>query len=240
MAQLLYWSGGALLGLFSSLTILSSVPIALLKPEWQQTFSDSLQGFGVNALIGTVLIVLAGSVDYDHINSPLRTKIQTIRKLAWWAALAWLFLIPFQAYAGMKLVRQTTEQEMQQIRQLQTYRSMLQKATSEAEFRSMMAQIPGAPPIAETIDEPYQTLRDRIVDQFEPQIKKASNILNESRANRIQAWIKEQIKDAVHTFFLAFGFAAIGQTSPGKPTILESLRAKITEKNKNRKSSRKK
>jgi len=221
-ASILQWAGIALLGIFLTLLVSSAWPLALLQPAWLQKMSDIIQNLGVNALVGAVLLVLAQFLNPKEV--ALEQRVRLMRRLASWAAIGFVLLIPLQAYSGVTLLRNRTRQESRELAQIEQATKAIEAATTETELRTAIGRFPGSPPnLPARFNQPFGELRDRLADQLRPRLKEAEARLTEARRNRWQAWLKKWLRDGVYSLFLALGFAAIGQAGPDRPTLLTAL-----------------
>jgi hypothetical protein len=221
-ATVLQWAGISLLGIFLTLLASSAWPLALLQPAWLQKMSDIVQNLGVNALMGAVLLVLAQLLNPKEV--ALEQRVWLVRRLASWAAIGFVLLIPLQAYSGVTLLRERTRREGRELDQIEQATKAIEAATTETELRIAIGRFPGSPPnLPARFNQPFGELRDRLADQLRPRLKEAEARLAEARRNRWQAWLKKWLRDGIYSLFLALGFAAIGQAGPDRPTLLAAL-----------------
>jgi hypothetical protein len=221
-AAVLQWAGIALLGMFLAQVVASAWPIALLQPAWLERMGEALQNLGVNSLVGAVLLVLARLLDQKH--DTLERRVRLVRRLASWAALGFLLLIPLQAFTGVRLLGDRTRQENSELARIEQATKAIEAATTEAELRAAIGRFPGAPlNLPASLNQPFAELRDRLSDQLRPRLKQAEASLAEARAGRWQAWLRKWLRGGVLSLFLALGFAAIGQPGPDRPTLLTTL-----------------
>jgi len=69
-AQILQWSGGALILVFLVNVLFAAYPIALARPEWQLLLSNQLRGGASFALVGALLMLISLQLDHDtHIEA---------------------------------------------------------------------------------------------------------------------------------------------------------------------------
>jgi hypothetical protein len=184
--------------------------------------SDIVQNLGVNALMGAVLLVLAQLLNPKEV--ALEQRVRLVRRLASWAAIGFVLLIPLQAYSGVTLLRERTRRESRELDQIEQATKAIEAATTESDLRIAIGRFPGSPPnLPARFNQPFGELRDRLADQLRPRLKEAEDRLAEARRNRWQAWLKKWLRDGVYSLFLALGFAAIGQAGPDRPTLLAAL-----------------
>lgn len=221
-ASVLQWTGISLLGIFLTLLIFSAWPVALLQPAWLHRVSDNVQNLAINALMGAVLLVLAQLLNPRHV--ALERRVRLVRRLASWATIGFLLLIPLQAFTGVRLLGERSEQENRELARIEQATKAIETATTEAELRTAIGRFPGGSQnLPARLNQPFEELRDRLADQLRPRLKQAEARLAEARAGRWQAWLKKWLRDGVYSLFLALGFAAIGQAGPDRPTLLTGL-----------------
>ena len=221
-AELLQWVGLALLGMFLTLLLASLWPVALLQPSWLQKGVDVTQNLGINALLGSLLLALAQLLDPQ--NDRLGRRVVLVRRLASWAALGFVLLVPLQAYSGMRLLRERARNEAAELAQIERATRAIEAASTDAELRTAIGRLPGAPPnLPARFSEPIGVVRDRLADQIRPRLRQTETRLAQARSDRWQAWLRKWLRDGIYSLFLALGFAAIGQAAPGGPTLLGRL-----------------
>ncbi len=221
-AELLQWVGIALLGIFLTLLLASLWPVTLLQPTWLQRAIDVTQNLGINALLGAVLLVLAQLLDPQ--NERIGRRVARVRRLASWAALGFLLLVPLQAYTGIRLLKERARNEATELGRIERATKAIEAATTDAELRTAIGQLPGAPPnLPDRFNQPIGEVRDRLADQIRPRLKQTETRLAQAHSERWQAWLRKWLRDGIYSLFLTLGFAAIGQTAPGRPTLLRRL-----------------
>lgn len=223
IATALYWAGFALFGAYITNMLLVAWPVALLQPAWQERIGRALVEGAIYPLVGSCLMLVAGLIYPNH--EALARRIRRVRALAMGAAIGFALLIPLQTLAGVRLLRAAAAEGQQRLQQVRRATEAMEKSATASELRAAILQIPGiqAPQLPATFNRPVPELRARLVERLRPQIKAVENRLEEELANRWQSWFLKALRDALMAGFFAVGFAAIGRSSPRRPTLLWSL-----------------
>ena len=103
MADSLQWLSYALILVFLAQVISALFPIALLQPEWMMRVSGTLLGTASLAIMALALIMLANMIDNEVMPSGQHLKL--FRRIATFAAIGFLLLIPLQTYATAMGIR---------------------------------------------------------------------------------------------------------------------------------------
>jgi hypothetical protein len=221
-ATLLHWSGMALIGVFVVGMLFASWPIALLQPDWQQSITDRLIGAASFPLLGALLMVLAYLLAPEL--DPIAKQVRRMRRLATWAAIGFALLVPLKTYVGYKQLGAAALADRQALARVGQAIKALEGAESEPELRQALGMLPGAPPLPPAkLTEPVPQIRDQLLDEIRPQVKRLETTSQGSQSSRWQSWLKTSLRDALVTLLYAMAFAAIGQAAPGRLTLLQAL-----------------
>ena len=142
-ADILQWVALALFIVFLAILLAAMLPLEILDSRWQVRVISALLGSASLPLIGVVLILLANYLD-DGV-SPFADKIGLFRRLAGFAAIGFLLLIPLQITAGSRLLNQQSGDEVGQLKVLQRAADSIRSANNEADLKNALRQLPGAP-----------------------------------------------------------------------------------------------
>jgi uncharacterized integral membrane protein len=222
LAWVVHWVGAAILGFFVVGVLYNSWPVALLKPAWMQTTSDLLVQSSFAFLIGALLMAAAAVLDPN--NDVITKRANLVRRLASWAAIGYLLLIPVQVYAGVKLLQAQKQEQAELLSQVTAATNAIQKSTNLAELRQAYEKIPGTKPTLGTeLTQPFEVARDQIVDLIRPRIKQTENEFDTRISSLWQKWLGSSFANVLRSLMLSVGFAAIGRKSPNRPTLLYSV-----------------
>lgn len=220
LASLLYQVGSVLVLAFVLLAILGSLPLALGRPEWIERISSNLQNLGLTGLTGTVLIVLSQGIDRS--DRQLRGRVRLVRRLAVWASIGWLALIPLQLSAGFNLVQQGLKGQREELTYFRKVQKRLALAKNQQELRSAIALVPNTP-IEFTITGEVTTVGRNLSEQLGRRIRAIESSVQKENDQKLQNFALAQTRAALYSLLLAVGFAAIAQISPGSPSLLNGL-----------------
>jgi hypothetical protein len=187
LATALFIGGSILLASFANDLIFSALPLRITSAQWQLRIVSNLLSTGVNALIGLLLI----AISQTSLNKQMATKASLIRKLAAWAAIGYLILIPGQIAAGVRLLGQTAEAERRPFQQWAKIRTRILASETEAQLRDLLRSLPTPPDLPE---------------KFDTEAEKA-------RSQRLQTFILEAIRNSILSLLLAAGFSAASNKS---------------------------
>ena len=215
--------GFGLIGLFFAFLLKLLLPVALLQPAWQLQFANALRTTAIFPLFGAVLLLLAQLLRSQ--SRSLAGQVLSVRRLAFFAALGFLLLIPLQTHAGLKLLGAGNSGELRALRQVKAVAEEIRLANSEASLKLAISHLPGAPAeIQGSFTKPLDQVRLVVLDQLQPQIERADNRLAELRKLRLQSGLQGWITDGLAALALAVCFAAIGQLqSEGSSLLLNVL-----------------
>jgi hypothetical protein len=116
-AEILQWVALALFIVFLAILLAAMLPLEILDSRWQVRVISALLGSSSLPLIGVVLMLLANYLDDEF--RPFGDKIRLLRRLAGFAAIGFLLLIPLQITAGSRLLNQQSGNEVAQLKVLQ-------------------------------------------------------------------------------------------------------------------------
>ncbi len=218
-AIVLHWAGVALLAYFLVDLAFQAWPVALLKPLWLDQMSGFLVSHSATPLIGALLIAAASEV--DHRSTVMAQRSALLRRLATWVAIGYLLLIPVQIYAGVKLLREQQQNAAQQLSQASRAMEAIQASTTDLQLRRAYEQIPGGKaPLPEQLPLPLSTLKGRLVEAMDARSQKAQYEFDLRLSTLWQQSLELLLGNVLRMLILFVGFAALGRSSAGQPTLL--------------------
>ncbi len=222
IARLMHWVGVAMLGSFLVTVMFQAWPVALIQPTWLQKMTNALLGSGVTALMGALLLAAAPLVDPQA--ERLARRARLARRLASWAAIGYVLLIPVQLYAGVKQLSETRRTQTRTIEQVRDAVRGIEESTTIEQLRKAYGQIPGRKPqLPAEINVPLDQVKTALRDRLEPNVNRAETQFNDRMNTVWQEWITTRFRHTLMLLMLFLGFAAIGRRAPSQPTLLESL-----------------
>lgn len=218
-AMVLHWAGVALLAYFLVDLAFQAWPVALLKPLWLDQMSGFLVSRSVTPLIGALLVAAASELDQRSAVMAQRSAL--LRRLATWVAIGYLLLIPVQIYAGVKLLREQQQNAAQQLSQARLAMEAIQASTTDLQLRRAYERIPGGKaPLPEPLPVPLNTLKARLVEAMDARSKKAQYEFDQRLSTLWQRSLALLLGNVLRMLILFVGFAALGRSSAGQPTLL--------------------
>jgi hypothetical protein len=209
LATALFIGGSILLASFANDLIFSALPLRITSAQWQLRIVSNLLSTGVNALIGLLLI----AISQQSLNKQMATKASLIRKLAAWAAIGYLILIPGQIAAGVRLLGQTAEAERRPFQQWAKIRTRILASETEAQLRDLLRSLPTPPDLPEKFDTPLPKLKKDIVSVTDARFAALYTEAEKARSQRLQTFILEAIRNSILSLLLAAGFSAASNKS---------------------------
>ena len=221
-AQILQWSGAALILVFLVNVLFAAYPFAVARPEWQLQLSNQLRGGASFALVGALLMLIALQLDSD--TQPLSDWLRTFRKLSLVAAIGYLLLIPLQTAASLGVARATNGQERQVFRILNQKIQAVRNADTEEKLREAISSLPGAPSLrGRSFGSSVPDVRRRVLEQVEPQARRLEATIQERERARIFGGLQNWIRDALISACYALGFAGLAKAGSRERSLLEIL-----------------
>jgi hypothetical protein len=208
-ADILQWAAIALFVVFLAILLAAMLPLEILDSRWQVRVISALLGSSSLPLIGVVLMLLANYLDEGF--SPFGANIKLIRRLAGFAAIGFLLLIPLQITAGTRLLNQQSGSEISQLKVLQGAADALRSANNEADLKNALRQLPGAPNnLDRPLGAPLPQVKTALMSRLDPAIKRLQNQVEEAKKNRLQKALGIWIRDAGMAAGYAIGFFGLG------------------------------
>ena len=206
-ARITYWVGLTLLGTFL-VSWINALPLRFADASWQLSFISLLLSSGAMALLGFLLVCLARL--FNPADRQITRRTLLLRTLASWIALGWVLLIPLQLFIGMRLINTQASNEIEAIRKLEAVAGAVRNASSEAELRAALRQMPNQPLLA-PLTVPLEVGKANVLAEFRKSINAAKNRQQEGSSTRWQTWMREAFRNSLQSLLLALGFLAIGK-----------------------------
>jgi hypothetical protein len=208
-ADILQWVAIALFIVFLAILLAAMLPLEILDSRWQVRVISALLGSSSLPLIGVVLMLLANYLDEGF--SPFGSKIRLIRRLAGFAAIGFLLLIPLQITAGTRLLNQQSGNEVSQLKVLQGAADSIRSANNEEDLKNALRKLPGAPNnLNRPLGAPLPQVKAALISRLDPAVKRLQNQVDEAKKNRMEKAIGIWIRDAGMAAGYAIGFSGLG------------------------------
>jgi hypothetical protein len=222
MADSLQWLSYGLILVFLAQVISTLFPIALLQPEWMLRVSGSLLATASLPIIALALIMLANTIDKEVMPSSKHLKL--FRRIATFAAIGFLLLIPLQTYATVVGSRSELQKGQAQLTRLVSAGDLVKNAGNEQELRNAIRAIPGAEEVAlRPLGADVQTIKKALLDRLRESTNNLKKQLNEAQGKILANSIIPLLRDATIALGYAIGFAGMGYSQFGNPTPLRLL-----------------
>jgi hypothetical protein len=208
-AEILQWVAIALFIVFLAIVLAAMLPLEILDSRWQVRVISALLGSSSLPLIGVVLMLLANYLDEAF--SPFGSNIRLIRRLAGFAAIGFLLLIPLQITAGTRLLNQQSGNEVGQLKVLQGAADLIRSANNEEDLKNALRKLPGAPNnLNRPLGAPLPQVKAALISRLDPAVKRLQNQVDEAKKNRLEKAIGIWIRDAGMAAGYAIGFSGLG------------------------------
>jgi hypothetical protein len=208
-ADILQWAAIALFIVFLAILLAAMLPLEILDSRWQVRVISALLGSSSLPLIGVVLMLLANYLDEDL--SPFVSNIRLIRRLAGFAAIGFLLLIPLQITAGTRLLNQQSGNEVGQLKVLQAAADSIRSANNEEDLKNALRKLPGAPNnLDRPLGAPLPQVKTALISRLDPAVNRLQNQVEEAKKNRLQKALGIWIRDAGMAAGYAIGFSGLG------------------------------
>lgn len=214
----------ALFVVFAAVVIASALPPRLLDPAWQLRVTGSLVNNGTIAVLGVVLMWLAGVLHPG--SGRLRARRDRISSLAAAAAFGYLLLIPLQTYAVWNGVSSASQGQSRQLKtainRITTMRQAVREATSTAELQARLQALQGPSLPSADAARPIDAIRPQILLGLETAENTVRQRLGGLPPDRLWQLVQESVRVLVSSLAYACAFAAAAYL-PGKPLSLMDM-----------------
>ncbi|WP_216904807.1 hypothetical protein [Synechococcus sp. CCY 9618] len=212
---------------FLANTVVELLPVQLLKPQWQLGFVARLLGSSSIALGGFAFVHIASTL--NPANPFYRRRLETVRRLATFAAIGFFLLIPLQGFATWKSYTQsqTTQQALieQSEKRLAPLKQAIESATGTADLQQKLSRLPEfrlrlGP---DDLDKPLDQVRTALLNN----IARTENLYADrlaTKPNQIWAAIQGGTRTLLTALAYSFAFAAGAQPGRSSVTLLDMIR----------------
>jgi hypothetical protein len=208
-ADILQWVAVALFIVFLAILLAAMLPLELLDSRWQVRVISALLGSSSLPLIGMVMMLLANYLNDGF--SPFGTNVPLLRRLAAFAAIGFLLLIPLQIIAGTRLLNQQSGNEIGQLKVLQGAADAIRTSNNEADLKNALRRLPGAPNnLNRPLGAPLPQVKAALISRLDPAVKRLQNQVEEAKKDRLQKALGIWIRDAGMAAGYAIGFSGLG------------------------------
>ncbi len=218
LARLLAALSGVLLVVFLAAVLPVALPPRLLDPQWQLQLAAALINNASLALMGALLLPLA--LWFDAGNQRLRARRNALRRWALAASIAFLLLVPLQAWAGWRFYSTVTGRQQQQTSQasqkLAELRQAISSATTHQELQARVQKLFGRNAGLSPAEQrtPLPELRNMLLARAEQASRQLMQRVEAQAAMKPDRLVKETIRIAISALAYAIGFAFLAGRLP--------------------------
>ena len=242
VSRMIFNAGLALTVIFVSSVVTQVLPVRLLEPQWQYRLASSLIDNGTMALLGLILVLLAGSIDSERkavrpgtealleVNR-FHNRVNAVRNLARLAAIGYLMLLPllaFSVWRGYGMLKK--ENSMRRDQTSQTLKQIVKvveasKSTDELVARMTAINAPPIPP--QLLERPLPQLKSELITQVNSSSYRLVNQFANPSTEQVLSVVQVNLRKIVTSLMLSIGFGFSFRTpfevfAPIRPTVSRS------------------
>ncbi len=221
MNLLLFRSGWVLIGLTLVLIFFKILPPQPFNPGWQLSLIANLLANSTILLIGAVLVCYASR--REELDQKSLRQVKLLRTCIAWASLGLLLLVPVQFTASTGIVKTNYLNGIASMRQLGKVIENLSATKNEQEFRDQLSKFPNVPALPAKFDEPYQKVRETVIETLSSRRAAAINEYAKTRDEGLQVVIKESFRNAASLVLFSYGFMAVALADSSQRNVITSL-----------------
>ena len=203
--------GWLIIGSALNAMIFASFPLKLATAEWQLNLIGTLLSQSFNLLIGASLVVLARLLNSK--DKTLRGWQRMVSRLASWLVVIHILAIPTQYYLGARVLKNQAISAAEGIDTLKNFSKGISATNSEPEFRTYVASVSNAPVLPAKFDAAFPVIKQRAIQNITAQINAATTKFETQKAEGIQAFLKEAIRNTAQAILMAAAFSALANLS---------------------------
>jgi hypothetical protein len=211
----------ALFVVFAAVVVASGLPPRLLDPAWQLRVTGALVNNGTIAVLGVVLMWLAGVLHPG--SGRLRAKRDRVSSLAAAATIGYLLLIPLQTYAVWNGVNSASRGQSRQLKtaldRITVMRQAVKQAGTTAELQARLQVLQGPALPSADAGRSIDVLRPQILAGLESAENTVRQRFGGLPPDRLWQLVQESVRVLISSLAYAAAFAAAAYL-PGKPLSL--------------------
>ena len=214
-----------LFALFLVFVIFDIFPSRLLDPIWMVTFATSLCNSSSIALAGLALVHLAGAFNPD--SQLIKSRQNFCSRLAAWAALGFLMLLPLLGYANWKGVRNIESTNRLNIaavnQKANELKAQINQASTQRDLQERMAKFQGPALPDESLALPLAQLKKQSLELIQSSAKAFEVKTPGPFSEEYKPIYKQSLRAAVLSLVAALSFAAGAWNPRTNATVLNSI-----------------
>jgi len=168
-----------------------SIPVRLLRSDWQYGFADTIRTGTPLAILSVAFLLLALSLNFQTVTSGLYFKL--VRRICGWIAIGYFLLIPLQAVAGYFELQRLDFKERSELLAASDVLNRVAQADTPERLKAVIASVPA---LAQQLAAQPNALED-----FN---QARANLLRNGRANfdKFKVAINQKISSGYRRFWL--------------------------------------
>ena len=224
MLPFLFASGGfGLMGLALVWFLHQLWPFEVLQISWQLSAINAFGQAALLILLAVLLLMMAQRIQVRLDRRRFRL-VTLLRRMALFAVPVMLLCMPLQMIAGIRLQSQHNASEIQRPLQVKAAALAIAKAETPQALATALAQFPfAATQLNELLSKPLPQARALLLQELNPQISQADHHLKALLKSHSRHHFISRFLLSLNFLVLALGYAAIAQSSPGRPTLFQQL-----------------
>lgn len=201
--------GWILIGTTLSGVVFTSLPVRIIRPEWQLQVISAILAGTTSLLLGSLLV--CGAYLLNPRNAKLQQRSDFLKRVSGWFAILLLLIIPFQFYAGHRASGAVQAEENESIQLVKRIIRGVTASNDEAELRSFLASLPSPPPVPARFDAPFPEIKQRLLTNFNSRLNAANYQAGVLRTQRLEKFVAEASRNSVQAFLMAIAFTGIAE-----------------------------
>lgn len=182
------------------------LPVHLFRPLWQLDAANALTDGALLPLLGLVLLHLAADLDLG--NPRLQRFRWRVGRLARFAVLGFLLLIPLQISAGWRALHRLDGPPPLPARNLALMRQAVEQSRSGAELQKRLVALQAPPLTVNDMALPYPDLRRQMEAQIARVEERIARRRTQARPALLSNVLQRCFKGCLSALVLTFAFAA--------------------------------
>jgi hypothetical protein len=181
----------ALAAAFLVTVVAPSIPVRLLRYDWQYGFADTIRTGTPLAILSVAFLLLALSLNYQTVASGRYFKI--VRRICGWIAIGYFLQIPWQAAAGYFELQRLDFKDRSELLAASDVLNRVAQADTPERLKAVIASVPA---LAQQL-----TAQPNALENFS---QGRANLLRNGRANldKFKIAINQKIASAYKRFWL--------------------------------------
>jgi len=214
-----------LFALYVAFVVADIVPIRVLDPLWMVALAGTLCNTSTIALAGLAFLHLAAGLCPS--SGPIAARRLWCSRLAAWAAVGFLMLLPLIGYANWKGISNIRLANVRNIavinKKAAEITNQIVQASTPRDLQERMAKVQGPALPNESFALPLENLKKQALASVSQSVRVFENQAVGPFAEAYMPIYKQSLRAAVLSVVAAFGFAAGAWNPKTNTTLLQSI-----------------